>query len=303
MRTLLAILMAMNFCAASARANLLFYEGFDYTAGSDLQGLGTPLGGSGTWFDTSSLTMTVRANGTSVSQNWQGIPGSSTFTHTGGYLEGDRVDNNEGHIALAPSVTAQFTDGSVIWMSYVAAATTVTGKNDNHHKPNVAIGQGALLDDKAEKADGQAVGAGAASNTESLSAAYWDDEIVPADSVYEEHRSGDTLPRDGKLEQLVIAKFVFGASTDTVLIASFALDPYAAPTEADFNAAAVSITSANNLDQATFDTLSFHGSRSNFDEIRLATTYDEVLVGVPEPATLAMGLVGLTLIAGRRRRR
>jgi hypothetical protein len=302
MRTSLAILMAMSFCAASARASLLFYEGFDYAAGSDLQGLGTPLGGSGTWVDTSSHTMTVRANGTSVSQNWQGIPGSSTFTHTGGYLEGDRVDNNEGYIALAPSVTAQFTDGSVIWMSYIAAATTVTGQNDNHHKPNVAIGQGALLDDRAEKADGQAVGAGAASNTESLSATYWDDQTVPADGAYEEHRSTNTLSRI-RPEQLVIAKFVFGATSDTVLMAGFALDPYDSPTEADFDAAAVSITSANNLDQATFDTLSFHGSRSNFDEIRLATTYDEVLsaVEVPEPASLLTGLVGLTLLAGRRR--
>ena len=51
------------------------------------------------------------------------------------------------------------------------------------------------------------------------------------------------------------------------------------PTEADFDATAVTLTSVNKLDQSTFDTISFHGSRCNFDEIRLGTQFDDVVNG------------------------
>ena len=160
----------------AAKADLLFYEPFDYAPNSALAGLMPSLGAGGPWVDNSSGTgsngsgqaMTVRANGTTGAgsgQTWPGIPSASTFVNSGGYLEGERRNDNSGHIPLGPEVTAKFTDGSTIWLSFVSASTTVNGLPDNHHKPNVAIGQGELLDDRAQVAAGEAVGGGVAHNT------------------------------------------------------------------------------------------------------------------------------------------
>ena len=279
-KTVLTIVaVAILALAVSAQADLLFYEGFEYTPGSSLAGLGTPGGGSGTWFDNSSGPhMTVRANGAPVSQNWTGIP-SGGFPQTGGFLEGERTNDNSGHILLATSVTSTFQDGTTTWMSFVAGPALESGMNDNHHKPNLAIGQGELMDDRAQQANGQAIGGGARYNTQGLSAAYWDDETVPTDGTFEEHRSGTK----GRItpQQLIVMKIEWGAASDTVSLANFDINtPYTTLTEADFDAASpVSITSVNNLDQSTFDTLSFHGSRSNFDEIRIATTFEDVVTG------------------------
>ena len=264
--------------ATSAQADLLFYEGFDYAAGSNLAGLGPPPGGSGTWFDDSSGPhMTVRANGAPVNQLWTGIP-SGGFPQTGGFLEGQRTDDNSGHILLDSSVTATFQDGNTTWMSFVAGPTLVEGMNDNHHKPNLAIGQGELMDNRAQQANGQAIGGGAQFNTQNLSATYWDDE--DSSGNFEEHRSASTKGRISP-QQLIVMKIEWGATSDTVSVANFDISvPYTALTEADFDAASpVSIASANNLDQSTFDTLSFHGSRSNFDEIRIGTTFEDVVTG------------------------
>ncbi|MCK4294804.1 MAG: discoidin domain-containing protein [Planctomycetes bacterium] len=278
-KTVLTIVaVAILALGTSAQASLLFYEGFDYNAGSSLAGLGTPGGGSGTWFDNSSGPhMTVRANGAPVSQLWTGIP-SGGYPQAGGFLEGERTDDNSGHILLATSVTSTFQDGTTTWMSFVSAGTALTGLPDNHHKPNLAVGQGELMDNRAQQANGQAIGGGPRYNTQSSSAAYWDDEDNSGN--FEEHRSAGTKGRISP-QQLIVIKIEWGTTSDTVSVANFGIStPYTPLTEADFNAASpVSITSVNNLDQSTFDTLSFHGSRSNFDEIRIGTTFDDIVTG------------------------
>ena len=273
----------------AAKADLLFYEPFDYAPNSALAGLMPALGAGGPWVDNSSGTgnngsgqaMTVRANGTTGAgsgQTWPGILSASTFVNSGGYLEGERRDDNSGHIPLAPEVTAKFTDGSTVWLSFVSAATTVNGLPDNHHKPNVAIGQGELLDNRAQVAAGEAVGGGVAHNTSAGNprARYWDDQNTGG--VFEDFL-GNTLSRITP-QQLFITKIEFGAVNETITTTVFSLDPFAAPTEADFdNATLTTITTVNNLDNASFDTLSFHGTRSNYDEIRVATTFDDAVNG------------------------
>jgi len=259
------------------------------------------LGAGGPWVDNSSGTgsngsgqvMTVRANGTTGSgsgQTWLGIPSASTFVNSGGYLEGERRDDNSGHIPLAPEVTAKFTDGSTIWLSFVSAATTVTGQPDNHHKPNVAIGQGELLDNRAQVAAGEAVGGGVAHNTSAGNprARYWDDQN--AGGVFEDFL-GSRLNRISP-QQFFVTKIEFGAVTETITTAVFSLDPFVALTEADFdNAAQTTITTVNNLDNASFDTLSFHGTRSNYDEIRVATTFDGAVNGTGAAQDFAITMI------------
>ena len=157
-------------CIPSSHATLLFYEPFDAPGGITLANLGTPLGGSGSWSDNNSSTrssgsgqeMTVRANGTTGAnsgQTWAGIPSTSAFSNSGGVLEGERRNDNSGSISLATSASSALVDGATIWLSFVAGAMITEGQPDNHHKPNVAIRQGALLDDRARAADGQTVGA------------------------------------------------------------------------------------------------------------------------------------------------
>ena len=292
----------------TSQAAVLFYEPFDAAGGTTLANLGTPLGGSGSWSDNSSGTgssgsgqaMTVRANGTtgaSSGQTWAGIPGTSAFPNTGGFLEGERRNDNSGSISLSSSVVSEFVDGSTIWLSFVAGATLVPGQPDNHHKPNVAIGQGALLDDRAQSAAGQAVGGGVAHNTSGGNprARWWDgDDFL-----------GNSISRISP-QQLFITKIEFGAASETITTAVFDIESFAGLSESDFNNATQStITTPGNLDNATFDTLSFHGSRSNFDEIRLATTFDAAVglgAVIPEPSSVFLSLIGLGFVAVRRRR-
>ena len=282
-------LTSLVFGLGVSRGELLFYEPFDYAPNSALSGLVPPLGAGGPWVDDSSGTgasgsgqaMTVRANGTTGAgsgQTWPGIPSASTFVNSGGYLEGERRNDNSGHIPLAAEVTAKFIDGATIWLSFVSAATTVVGQPDNHHKPNVAIGQGELLDERAQVAAGEAVGGGVAHNTSAGNprARYWDDQNTGG--LYEDFL-GNTLRRISP-QQLFVTKIEFGADTETITTTVFSLDPFAAPTEADFDdAEQTTITTVNNLDNVSFDTLSFHGSRSNYDEIRVATTFDDAVNG------------------------
>jgi len=287
-----------------SQAALLFYESFDYTAGTTIGGQTPALGAGGAWADTSGGggPMTVRANGSSVAQTWAGIPGTSAFPNAGGFLEGERRNENEGSILLATSVTNQFTNGSTIWLSYVAAATTLDGSPDNHSKPSVAIGAGALLDDRAQAAAGQAIGAGAVFNNSSgpISATIWEDNNG-SPATFEHNRGTPSINRITP-QQLVIARIDFGAVTDTVTSTVFDLDPFTSLTEADFNSATLStITSTANLDQSTFNTLSFHGSRTNLDEIRIATSFGEA-VGIPEPSAGLLTLLGLAGVSLRRRR-
>ena len=292
--------------APSSSAALLFHEPFDYAAGTGIAGQTPALGAASGWVDTSSgngtpggtptaMPLTVRVVGTNggatSGQGWTGIPASSAFANSGGYMEGMRRDNNEGHIVLATSVTDQFVDGASIWLSYVSAPTTNSGGNNNH-EPDLAIGAapigGGTLD-RARVAQGEAVGVGSdfSSTNSPVQAAYWEA------GTFNQNLSGSAYAGTNPLtfeQQLIIARIDFGATGETITVNRFELDgSFTNPTEADFNSGAVSITSATDLDNSSFNTLSFDAVRANLDEIRIATTFDEV-IGIPEPSTALLGL-------------
>ena len=278
-------------CGLTAQAELLFHEPFDAPVGTELDQLSTPLGGSGMWVDTSSgagtgtpaaaaADMTVRANGSNLSQTWQGIPAASGFANSGAYLEGLRRDNNEGHIVLSSTVTDEFVDGTTIWLSFVAAAAT-NSSNDNHHEINVALGAGAFAgtegagDNRGQLHTGAALGVGSNPNlsTSVVQAAYWD-------ASGDQNLSASTLNRITP-QQLFIAKIEFGA-TDMVTVGTFDVSGAFLLDEAGFNAA-TTVTNSAALDESSFNTLAFDAVRANFDEFRIATTFDEV-IGVSVPS-------------------
>ena len=277
-------------CTFPAHAELLFHEPFDATAGTTLDALAPPTGASGSWVDTSSgagtgtpsatfSEMTIRDNGTSNSQNWQGIPATSAYPNTGGYLEGLRRDNNEGHILLSTTVTDQFTAGNTIWLSFVAAAAT-NSSNDNNHEVNVAIGAGAFAgteaggDNRGQLHAGEAIGVGSDpfTTTSPLQATFWNEAGA-------QNLSAASLARI-QPQQLIIAKIEFGP-TDTITVGNFDVSSAFSLTEADFDAA-TTVTHSTALDESAFDTLAFDAVRANFDEFRIATTFD-MAVGSSTP--------------------
>ena len=107
-------------------------------------------------------------------------------------------------------------------------------------------------------------------------------------------------------QQLFITKIEFGAANETITTAVFNIESFAGLSESDFNTAAQStITTSGNLDNASFDTLSFHGSRTNYDEIRLATTFDAAVglgAVIPEPTSVFLSFIGLGFLVIRRRK-
>ena len=299
-----------------ATAALLFHEPFEYAADTTIGGQTPALGAASGWVDTSSgngtpggsptaQPLTVRDNGTnggaSSGQTWSGITAGSGFPNTGGFLEGMRRDNNEGHIALAPSVTGQFTSGSTVWLSFVAAAATNTA-NDNNHEISFALGNGAFggnetgANNRGQLHNGEAIGVSSPFNQSDsrVQAAYWDGAgAVNMSAAF----TARITP-----QQLFVIKIEFDA-VDVVTVGTFDISGAFSLTEAGFNAATTTTVSSA-LDESTFNTLAFDGVRANFDEIRLATTFDEAVgaSGIPEPSSALLGLLGFGALFARRRR-
>lgn len=272
----------LAFVVSLAQAELVFYEGFNYAAGD--------LDGNGGWSATSQ--MQVALNGTTT-DTYTGTYAS--VTTTGGYAFNTTGNGGVANVALGSSVTSTFTDGSVTWLSVI----DIRGTNGANAKGAFAIGAAALsgnnfyLNDTTLAGDGIGM---ATYNNNSDEAVYWTD-------LGGITNSSTDIPGGTGRDRFNVAKITWSdAGNDTIEWAFF--DAGATITEANFNAAGKSSISAD-LDQSSFDTLSLGSSFMHFDEIRIATTFDSVVSGtevVPEPASLAMGLGGLTLIAARRRR-
>ena len=110
------------FTATSAQAVLLVYEPFDAPDGTALNAHSGAFGTVGNWTDNGSgaplgtnghTIESTDQNGSVAPPPWTGIPVGGYYNE-GGFAHGARRDDNSGHIALDPSVTAQFTDGSTI---------------------------------------------------------------------------------------------------------------------------------------------------------------------------------------------
>ena len=299
-KTNLAIFVSLNLAGAiTSNAALLVYEGFDYASGTPLSSASGALGTIGNWTNGGTETHLIQT----ADQDglWTGIPAGG-YPNVGGFVDGNRVDNNGGYITLAPSVVSTFADGTSTWISFVSGYTN-NGETNNHHKPNLAIGAG-IFDSaqRAETASASAIGGGADRDANAnglLSASVWEGTAARVNS-------GSTLARPNLIQQLMVMRIDWGAAFDTVSLFAYDISTasYTAPTEIAFNGGAVSVSSSSNLDQATFNTLSFHSSRFSIDEIRIATTFDEVVgATVPEPSSSLLTVFGLLAYTLRRSRR
>ena len=80
-------------------------------------------------------------------------------------------------------------------------------------------------------------------------------------------------------QQLIIVRIEFGSENEVITTNVFGIDPFTVPTLAEFEETAVTTTTVNNLDQSMFDTLSFDAVRSNLDEIRIGTEFEDMFGG------------------------
>ncbi len=253
-------------------AELLFHEGFDYAPGS--------LNETGDW------TATGNHNIEGSVTNWNNdnfVGVAQTGIFAGG-------NNGQASIPLDSSVTDTFTAGSTTWLSWLSINV------DSRH-PVVAIGTG-TFGDRAQTASGQNIGGGSAHNSGNLNPTFWD----PVNSTGADQLGGNVaIPTSTVPTRLLMAKIVWAAdgSDDTVTLAAFASGTTIS--EAAFDALVTSgdaTSIGSDLNQATFDTLNVATSRVNyFDEIRIATTFDEAVTGTTgsDYDTWALAYPGLGL--------
>ncbi|MCE9610875.1 MAG: PEP-CTERM sorting domain-containing protein [Chthoniobacter sp.] len=360
----------------TAKADLLVYEGFDYASGGtvNLAGQGTNTNGlTGTWstFNTGAAAIKVYNQGsTSGTDITTGVPNTYNGTvpnlpTSGGYFGMGGTNTTDHMIAwrsLAPSVTATFTDGSSTWFSFAS----VRGFSANPAGMKLALGKGALIEDRGGRASGEAIGGGgglgsSVKNGYKVYPQFWDNTtgspgetlgtfsnydvggIQPGSASDHAVSAPYTLVGSGNPNNLTVpsgnadglnsmllnwanpsgapntgaANIIIGkiewhtGSPDVIKIATFQQTD--TMTEAAFDAfitAQPNLSSANwagikpDLDQSQFDTISLAGGKWFADEIRLATTFSDVITGtsvVPEPSSLGLlALGGLALLLRRR---
>ncbi len=233
----------------------------------------------------------------------------------------------DAFIALDPDVTASFQSGTTTWFSYVAVA----GWDRNMEPPQLQIGTDPSPHDSrntlynlTNSGSGIGAGGGPPSNDRfSIMPRYHSGganySLMGAATAWSANTF--TAPADAKMPwvtsdvdgfgaaNIIVGKIEWDAGTggeDIISVVRFletdTLD------EAAFNALIVlypGLSSANwaankpNLDQSLFDTINLAGTKFLVDEIRLGTTFGDV---VPEPMTIALlGLGGLGLIRSKRK--
>ncbi len=281
------------------------------------QGTSGELGLTGTWSATNSAGGdNFIANSTTVYQegNLSGVVGNTTFppnlfdgtvanlATSGGYfgvitsLGGTGV-NHTDHIEawrpLAASVTAAFTTGTPTWFSFVSA----DGYSNNVRVPSFAIGSAELIEDRGNyvQSGGQAIGGGGSNNERAVFPTFWDTGITTA--------SGGSDP--GGLESatmswvggagasfgepnIIVGKIEWNADSlgeDIISVVRFLETDVLSAAAFEARIATQPLLSSENwtlgakpdLDETQFDTISVAGGRFFADELRIGTTFEDVI--------------------------
>jgi hypothetical protein len=257
-----------------------------------------------------------------------GLPGPLDLDPPRGEDEDFEIGRHQaGHIALAPSVTATFQTGTTTWFSFVSTRAW----DRNEHGAHLIIGtdpdpnekRGVILDN-----DGSGIGGGNGPPSggrtrifpQYFSGGFLNTAMGTGGTGFNDLPTPtDTMPWDewtpgGDFGPpcIVVGKIQWDADTggeDIISLVRFLQEDVLS--EAAFDAlitAQPGLSSANwesnkpDLDQSQFDLITFAGTKFFIDEIRIATTFEEVTV--PEPATMGLlALGGLVLLARRRRNR
>jgi hypothetical protein len=270
--TLTAALLGL--ATSTASAALLVYDGFDYTAGQNLNtaGLNGGTGWDGAWENQagSATHFWETTSGTLAYEN-SGNVGS--LVTSGGYTS-SAGDSNRAAKRFFSDAQFDTTNNSDVWFSMLLAKDPAA----NAFQINLfSSGSQVLQFDVA-------------------------DNIILGGNNLADNDSGRTLPTNGEAA-FVVANFDLVNEE-----AQWWINPEAgatSPTGADYSSSVLSFTSAiSDLDEIRiFSRPGTNTTNESFyDEIRMGTTYADV-TPIPEPSAAALLLGGLASVLLLRRRR
>jgi hypothetical protein len=250
----------------SAHANLLFSDGFNYTAGSNLGGNVNP--GNGTAWSGGSANLAIGSSGLTY-PGFQGLGGNSLV-----YTPGVATSSTNVYSAV--------TSGS-IYYSFLIDCTTLPTANNYITSLNQGTGPNGSSDAMAVY-----VGASGASNwrigvrtTGGGSGATFESTALSPNTTY-----------------LVVTELTLGPNPTVSLF----LDPFPGLGQPGANATQTGTNAVLSVNDVGFKSQSAT-TVGNFviDDLSIGTTWGDVTV--PEPSILALGGIGfLGLISFRRRR-
>lgn len=273
------IVAAASLMTASAQADVLVYDGFDYTPGSNMSGLNGGSGWSNSWFT------------------------SGTYTATSGSIAPSSLLSEDGFVS-APSAGGTFS------REY---GTSVVGTGDEELWFSFAMNRAADGGGSAKKVAvnpfsnttnaeaGQFLGIFSSNNTTDAVA-----QIRWGTSAQIDTSSTFTLGVD--TNYFIYGQAVFteaGTTTLNLWVVESSTD-ISTLSPSDPATATVVSTSFSSSNQNALDTwATAQGVEpSNFDEFRIGDTFADVVVVVPEPSTYALmgGMLVLGLAVLRRRK-
>lgn len=249
-----------------------------------------------------------------TSGGYAGLWGADDWTDPDGPHSGEPGRNLDANIELDPSVTATFQSGTTTWFSYVA----VRGWDRNEEAPNLILGSEPTPNESRaftliDSGNGIGTGGGPPRDVRTFfyPMHYRDGKAHTIYGAVSGDNDPDRIPpTDGRVAwqelnddsyfgavNIVVGKIQWDADTageDIISVARFletdTLD------EAAFDAqiaASPNLSSANwadaankpNPDQSTFDILSISGLKFFVDEVRIGTTFEDIISGgvVPPP--------------------
>lgn len=304
MKTLTHALTAVAFLALaclghSADAAVLVYEGFNYeTAGTDASNsddlAGQP-GGAGTDVDAIGLSGSWVEQGQDEVNNIFVVEGSLTLAKIRTSGNSVRATNNANYDRTTRGVSADLDSGGELWFSVLA---NKLANNFSANEGGLVIGsgnlptaQGRIRETNPAGFHGFAVGGDESGGGW---AAYAWDGVSQTDTDGSQELSVAT---NGSDLRLLVGQIEFDIAGETD---RFTMYWYNTATDALVQFA----TLTADVDETLLNTLVIARQvNTAYDEIRIGTSQDDVILFVPTPAALPAGLALLGLAAMRRRRR
>lgn len=270
----------------SAQAAPLLYESFNMATG-DLDGKSSPdsFGLSSSWSATIGNTADHQVT-SSPALNY------GDLAYSGNYLDTTATNGStDGSVTTDSSIAdaGKLADGQSLWFSVLIDGSV--GSNAHSGFAFGTDGVAGQFNGVIVKNSGDAMGVYFAGG--SFKASTWEGGEV---------NKGEGASFGGSGLTLIVGELVWSSAGETINIYTPSL------TDLGNKGSIVSTASTSgDVAQGSFDTISYstRGSSGNnlFDEIRFGESYEDVTPpAVPEPASVGMGLMGLALMASRRRR-